>query len=570
MSQDDLDLDALDPTERIKYESNYLRGTIEEGLADRATGAIAEDDTKLLKFHGSYMQDDRDLRAERNKQKLEPAYSFMIRLRMPGGVCTPDQWLQLDDIATRYANGTLRITTRQTFQYHGVIKRDLKATMRAINDTLLDTIAACGDVNRNVNCNVNPNQSDLHAEVYDWSKRISEHLLPRTRAYHEIWLDGERVAASGDADDEPLYGDRYLPRKFKVAVAVPPSNDVDVFANDLGFIAIRDDDGGLAGFNVSVGGGMGTTHGEPETYPRLADVMGFCTPDQVLDVAWNVVAVQRDWGDRVNRKHARLKYTIDDHGVDAFRAEVEKRCGFSLEQARDFEFDKNSDDYGWIKGADGKWHLTLFVENGRIKDTEDRQLMTALREIAKVHKGEFRLTATQNVIIARCAAQSKKKIDSILREHGIEPEADLSAVRRSSMACVAFPTCALAMAESERYLPSLIDKLEGMMEANGLRDDSIVVRMTGCPNGCARPFLGEIGFIGKAVGKYNLYLGAGFKGERLNKLYRENIGEEQILAELEPLIAEYAQSREPGEPFGDYVIRAGHIKATTEGRDFHA
>ncbi|MEX0606580.1 MAG: sulfite reductase, partial [Halofilum sp. (in: g-proteobacteria)] len=277
MSQNDLD--ALDPTERIKYESNYLRGGIEAGLADRVTGAIADADTKLLKFHGSYMQDDRDLRAERQKQKLEPAYSFMIRIRMPGGVCQPDQWLALDDIAQRHANGTLRITTRQTFQYHGVLKRDLKLTMQDINATLLDTIAACGDVNRNVNCNVNPYQSDLHAEVFDWSKRLSEHLLPRMRAYHEIWLDGERVAASEGADDEPLYGERYLPRKFKIAVAVPPSNDVDVFANDLGFIAIRDDHGALAGFNVSVGGGMGTTHGEPETYPRLADVVGFCTPD---------------------------------------------------------------------------------------------------------------------------------------------------------------------------------------------------------------------------------------------------------------------------------------------------
>lgn len=567
MSQDDLD--ALDPTERVKYDSNFLRGGIEAGLADRATGAIAEADTKLLKFHGSYQQDDRDLRAERQKQKLEPAYSFMIRIRMPGGVCQPNQWLTLDDIAQRHANGTLRITTRQTFQYHGVLKRDLKATMQGINATLLDTIAACGDVNRNVNCNVNPYQSDLHAEVYEWSKRLSEHLLPRTRAYHEIWLDGERVAANEGADEEPLYGERYLPRKFKIAIAVPPSNDVDVFANDLGFIAIRDGDGRLAGFNVAVGGGMGTTHGEPETYPRLADVMGFCTPEQVLDVAWNVVAVQRDWGDRVNRKHARLKYTLDDHGVDAFRAEVERRAGFSLGEARDFAFDKNSDDYGWVKGADGKWHLTLFVENGRIKDDGERQLMSALREIAKVHKGDFRLTATQNVIISRVAAQSKKKIEGILREHGIEPEEDLSAIRRSSMACVAFPTCGLAMAESERYLPSLIDKLEAAMAANGLREDSIVVRMTGCPNGCARPFLGEIGFVGKAMGKYNLYLGAGHRGERLNKLYRENIGEDAILAELEPLIAEYAQSREPSEPFGDYVIRAGHIKATHAGREFH-
>ena len=569
MSTNDTDLDKLDPAERLKAGSRHLRGTIEAGLADRATGSISEGDAKLLKFHGSYMQDDRDLRAERQKQKLEPAYSFMIRIRMPGGVCRPEQWLALDDLARRYANGTLRITTRQTFQYHGVIKRDLRTTMAAINDTLLDTIAACGDVNRNVNCNVNPHQSDLHAEVYGWAKRISEHLLPRTRAYHEIWLDGERWAGGEDRDEEPLYGERYLPRKFKIAVAVPPSNDVDVHANDLGFIAIRDEAGGLAGFNVTVGGGMGMTHGEPATYPRLADVIGFCTPGQVLDVARNVVAVQRDWGDRADRKHARLKYTIDDHGLDTFRAEVERRAGLALEEPRDFTFDKNSDDYGWVKGADGKWHLTLFVENGRIRDTDDRRLMTALREIARVHRGEFRLTATQNVIIARVAGQSKRKIDAVLREHGIEPEADLSAIRRSSMACVALPTCALAMAESERYLPALIDRLEEIMAANGLRDDAIVVRMTGCPNGCARPYLGEIGFVGKAPGKYNLYLGAGFRGERLNRLYRENIGEAQILAELEPLIAAYARERDGAEPFGDWVVRAGHVAATTEGRRFH-
>jgi len=392
---DETDLSKLDPAERLKYNSRYLRGTIEQGLADRASGAISEGDSKLLKFHGSYMQDDRDVRAERQKKKLEPDYQFMIRLRMPGGVCQPDQWLQLDDIARRYANGTLRITTRQTFQYHGVIKRELKATMQGINQTLLDTVAACGDVNRNVNCNVNPYQSDLHAQVYDWAQRISEHLLPRTRAYHEIWLDGERDAGGEDHDAEPLYGECYLPRKFKTAIAVPPSNDVDVYANDLGFIAIRDEAGDLAGFNVTVGGGMGMTHGEPKTYPRLASEMGFCTPEQVLEVAWQVVAVQRDWGDRVDRKHARLKYTLDDYGVDAFKAEVERRAGFSLEAARSYSFDKNSDDYGWVRGADGRWHLTLFVENGRIKDTAERQLMSALRAIAEIHAGEFRLTATR-------------------------------------------------------------------------------------------------------------------------------------------------------------------------------
>ncbi len=562
----DVDLDNLDPAERLKHDSNYLRGDIERDLADEVTGSISEGSSKLLKFHGSYMQDDRDVRAERHKQKLEPAFQFMIRLRMPGGVCTPRQWLALDDIARRYANGTLRITTRQTFQYHGVIKRDLKTTMQAINSSLLDTIAACGDVNRNVNCAANPYLSSLHAEVHEWSKRVSEHLLPRTRAYHEIWLDGEKITGN---EEEPIYGERYLPRKFKIAIAVPPTNDVDIFANDLGFIAITSDDGKLEGFNVTVGGGMGMTHGEPATYPRLADVMAFCRPDQILAVAEHVVTTQRDHGDRANRKHARLKYTIDDHGLDWFRSEVERRLGEKLEEPRPFEFESNGDRYGWVEGEDGYWHLTLFVENGRIKDSNEHRLMTALREVAGLHAGEFRLTANQNVIIARVPADQRERIGETLKRNGVDPNADYSALRRSSMACVALPTCALAMAESERYLPQLVGKIENMMEANGLRDDAIVVRMTGCPNGCARPYLGEIGFVGKAPGKYNLYLGAGFRGDRLNKLYRENIGEEQILSELEPLIAAYAKERNDGEPFGDFVIRAGYINTTTAGRDFH-
>ena len=568
MSDQNIDLGALDPAERIKHDSNYLRGTIEEGLADEATGAIADSDTKLLKFHGSYMQDDRDVRAIRQKKKLEPAHSFMIRLRMPAGVCTPRQWLALDEIATRFADGTLRITTRQTFQYHGVIKRELKATMRAINDTLLDSIAACGDVNRNVMCSPNPYASDVHAEVFEWSRRISDHLLPNTRAYREIWLDGDKVAG-GEPDTEPLYGERYLPRKFKVAVAVPPMNDVDVYANCLGFIAVTNSSGTLEGFNVTVGGGMGMTHGDTATYPRLADVIAFCRPDQTLAVAEQVVALQRDYGDRVNRKHARFKYTVDDHGPEWIRSEIERRLGWSLEDPRDFEFESNADRYGWVDGADGRGHLTLLVENGRIKDDGERRMLTALREIARVHDGEFRMTPNQNLIIAKVANDDRGRIEEILRDHGIDPDADRSAVRRSSMACVAFPTCGLAMAESERYLPTLIDRIDRIMAASGLHDDAIVVRMTGCPNGCARPYLGEIGFVGKAPGKYNMYLGAGFHGERLNKLYRENIGEPEILAELEPMIDHYARERRDGEPFGDFVIRTDYIHATTAGRDFH-
>ncbi len=552
--------------ELIKDKSNFLRGTIVEGLADRITGALSPDDTQLTKFHGFYQQDDRDLRLERQRQKLEPLYSFMLRLRIPGGVATPAQYLKLDQIAQTYANHTLRLTTRQTFQYHGVIKRDLKATMQAINAAALDTLAACGDVNRNVLCGVNPHLSSAHAEVYEWTRRISEHLLPRTRAYHEIWLDGEKVAGG---DEEPIYGKHYLPRKFKAALAIPPSNDVDIFSNDLGFIAIIEK-GKLLGFNVTVGGGLGMTHGDIKTYPRLADVMGFCTTDQVLQVAEHVVTTQRDHGDRTNRKHARLKYTIDDKGIDWFRGEVESRCGFKLQPARPFSFTDNGDRYGWVEGHDGRKHLTIFVQNGRIKDTPDYRLMTALREIAKVHQGEFWMTPNQNIIIAGITPGTLREIESLARTFRLTDSYNASALRLNSMACVAFPTCGLAMAESERYLPSLIDRLDSVLDAAGLRHDPITIRMTGCPNGCARPYLAEIALVGKSLGKYNLYLGASFNGDRLNKLYKEQVGEAEILEALTPLIHRYAKERNKGEHFGDFVIRVGVIKATREGRDFHA
>jgi sulfite reductase (NADPH) hemoprotein beta-component len=555
--------------EYFKDASNYLRGTIAQGLRDPITGGIAPSDQQLLKFHGMYQQDDRDVRLERQRQKLEPLHSFMIRVRIPGGVCTPAQYLELDRLARDYAGSTLRLTTRQTIQLHTVPKRHLRQTIQAIHKTLLDTIAACGDVNRNVMCNPNPFLSSLHGEVYGWAKRISEHFLPRTRAYHEIWLGDELVAGGEPAEDhEPIYGKHYLPRKFKIAVAVPPSNDVDVFANDLGFIAITEGDK-LAGFNVTVGGGMSLSHGEHATYPRLGDVIGFCTAADALAVAEAVLTTQRDFGDRKNRKHARLKYTIDDRGLDWFKSEVEHRGGHALAPARPFVFDGNGDRYGWVKGVGDTWHFTLFIMNGRIRDQDDRQLLTALREIAQVHDGDFRLTGNQNLMIANVSKASRRRIDDLLDRYRLKDGVAKTGLRLSSMACVALPSCSLAMAESERYLPSLLDKLDAIVRAAGLEKDPIVIRMTGCPNGCARPYLAEIALVGKNLGKYNLYLGGGFVGDRLNKLYRENLGDEEIVATLEPILQRYARERNPGERFGDFVIRAGYVKATRQGKDFH-
>lgn len=556
--------------EHIKIRTNYLRGSLEETLKHAITGSIPEDDNRLMKFHGSYMQDDRDLRNERQKQKLEPAYQFMLRVRAAGGVVTPEQWLMMDEVAQKYANGTIRLTTRQSFQLHGVLKWNLKKTIREVNDSLLSTLAACGDVNRNVMCNPNPYQSDVHAEVYEWACRVSNHLDPQTKAYHEIWLDGEKVVDSQDGvEQEPIYGKVYLPRKFKIGIAVPPSNDVDVFSQDLGFIAIVED-GRLKGFNVSVGGGMGMSHGDPLTYPQVAQVIGFITPDQMVDLAEKTVTIQRDYGDRSVRKHARFKYTIDDRGIDWFVGELTARLGWKLEAARPYHFDHNGDRYGWVKGSNGKWHFNLFIQNGRVKDEDNYQLMTGLREIAKVHTGDFRLTANQNLVIGNVSTQKKKKIEELIKEYGLTDGLQNSALRRSSMACVSLPTCGMAMAEAERYLPDLIDKIEPMLEEAGLSDKEIIIRMTGCPNGCARPMLAEIAFIGKAPGKYNMYLGGGHSGNRLNKLYKENIGEAEILESLRPIVNQYAKERQDNEHFGDFVIRAGYVKEVRSGQDFHS
>lgn len=527
---------ARSEVEKIKDVSNYLRGTIAEGLADPLTGAIFERDAQLLKFHGSYMQDDRDLRGERQKQKLEPAYQFMIRLRMPGGVCTPEQWLKLDELAQKYGGNTIRLTTRQTVQYHNVLKHQLRPLIRGMDEVAMTSIAACGDVNRNTLVSNNPHLSPAHAAALDWCLKIDQHLLPQTTAYREIWLGDKRLGA-GKEDHEPIYGKHYLPRKFKIAIAIPPNNDVDIYANDLGFIAIVNADGQLEGFNVTVGGGMGMTHGDAATYPRAGTVIGYTPADRIVDVAEKVLLVQRDFGDRTNRKHARLKYTIDDRGVEWFKEELNRYLGWNLEPVRAFKFTTNGDQYGWLKGADDLWHLTLFIQNGRVKDWDDYRLMTGLREVAKVHDGDIRITGNQNLIIGRVSEANKPQIEALVKEYGLLDGKHQGALRLNSMACVGFPTCGLALAESERALPELVTRLEKVLDDTGLAGEPITIRTTGCPNGCARPYLAEIGLVGKSTGKYNLYLGAGFHGQRLNKLYKESVNDDQIVAELTPLPA---------------------------------
>ncbi|HRO59051.1 MAG TPA: assimilatory sulfite reductase (NADPH) hemoprotein subunit [Burkholderiaceae bacterium] len=560
-------LEKLHPDERMKAASNYLRGTIIDSLVDPVTGAVVETDTKLMKFHGIYQQDDRDLRDERRRQKLEPAWQFMIRVRLAGGVCTPAQWSKLSELALAHGNGTLRLTTRQTFQFHGVLKRSLKPAIQGLNEVLLDTIAACGDDARGVMSSVNPHLSALHREVWELARRTSDQVIPRQRAYHEIWLDGEKKVSS--EAEEPVYGKTYLPRKFKFGFAIPPLNDIDVYTQDAGFIAIADGET-LTGFNLTVGGGMGRTDRTPHTYPRLGDVVGYFPKERLPEVAQAIITIQRDYGNRVDRSRARFKYTIDDKGVDWFRRELEARVGFALAPAREFAFDTNADGYGWTQGSDGAWHYTLFIENGRIDDRGERRLMSGLQALARVHEGEFRVTPNQNLIIAQVPEKAKAAVSSLLEQYGMHNSNRASALRLNSMACVGFPTCGLAMAESERYLPVLIDRIEALTQKHGLEDQAIVTRMTGCPNGCARPYVAELGFTGRAPGKYNMYLGGGAHGQRMNRMYLENVGEDRILAELDAIFARYASERSDGEPFGDFVIRAGYVREVISGRDFNA
>lgn len=560
-------LGPLADNERLKRESQFLRGTIEHDLKDRITGGFTSDNFQLIRFHGMYQQDDRDIRAERAKQKLEPLHNVMLRARMPGGIITPKQWLAIDKFADEHTSyGSLRLTTRQTFQFHGVLKPNIKLMHQTLNSIGIDSIATAGDVNRNVLCTTNPIESELHQEAYEWAKKISEHLLPKTRAYAEIWLDGEKLETT---DEEPILGSNYLPRKFKTTVVIPPQNDVDVHANDLNFVAIADE-GKLVGFNVLVGGGLAMTHGDTSTYPRKADDFGFIPLEKTLDVAAAVVTTQRDWGNRSNRKNAKTKYTLDRVGIDVFKAEVEKRADIQFEQSRAYEFTERGDRIGWVKGIDEKYHLALFIENGRLLDFPGKPLKSGVAEIAKIHQGDFRMTANQNLIVAGVPVEQKEEIDAIARKYGLIDDGT-SEQRKNSMACVAFPTCPLAMAEAERFLPQFVTDVEGILKKHGLpEEENIILRVTGCPNGCGRAMLAEIGLVGKAPNRYNLHLGGNKAGTRVPKMYKENITDAQILEEIDLLVGRWEKERHENEAFGDFTIRRGIIgEVKVSKRDFY-
>ncbi|MEY0767895.1 MULTISPECIES: assimilatory sulfite reductase (NADPH) hemoprotein subunit [Providencia] len=546
----------LADSERMKQDSDYLRGTIKDDLKNGLTGGFEGDNFLLIRFHGMYQQDDRDIRSERAEQKLEPRHAMMLRCRLPGGIITPKQWLDIDKFATEHTlYGSVRITNRQTFQFHGILKGDVKPAHQMLSHVGLDALATANDVNRNVLCTSNPVQSELHQQAYEWAKKISEHLLPRTSAYAEIWLDKEKIVTT---DEEPILGQTYLPRKFKTTVVIPPLNDVDLHANDMNFVAIAQN-GELIGFNVLVGGGLAMTHGDTATFPRLASEFGFIPLDKTLAIAEAIVTTQRDWGNRTERKNAKTKYTLERVGIDTFKAEVERRSGVVFEPIRPYEFTERGDKIGWLKGIDNRWHLTLFIENGRLIDLENKPLKTGVAEIARIHQGDFRLTANQNLIVAGVPESEKAAIEAIARAHGLMSD-EITAQRENSMACVSFPTCPLAMAEAERFLPEFISQVENIMAAHQVANEHIVLRITGCPNGCGRAMLAEVGLVGKAIDRYNLHLGGNRIGTRIPRMYRENITSTEILAILDELIGDWAKKRLPNEGFGDFVIRTNVVK----------
>ena len=534
--------------ELLKENGPTLAGTVASTLADPQADHFSEDDVQLLKFHGVYQQDDRDLRKQGKK------YIMMIRGRIPGGVMTPKQWCVFDDLASQYGNNTLRITTRQSIQFHGVVKSGLRALIKKINESLLSTLAACGDVNRNVLAPPTPAYTSARQQVFEDCVRVAGALRPQTRAYHAIWIDGVQLNLDDPANKDftdPLYGKTYLPRKLKIAFVIPPVNDLDIFTNCLGFIAIVENNQRI-GYNLAVGGGMGRSHGNEQTYPRLADVIGFFTPDKLIEVAKAVLTIHRDFGNRADRKRARLKYVVAERGVKFMRDEVNKRAGIMLEPAKPYKFTTTSDLYGWHKAVDGKWFLTLFVGMGRVKDAQK----TALRQIAEKYSSiEFRLSANQNVILTNVSDADKTGINSILTQHGVKTENQASVLHAASMACPALPTCGLALAESERMLPGLIDRIEKLCAEVGLAGQEIIIRSTGCPNGCARPYMAEIAFVGKAPGRYQVWLGGDTSGTRLNRVWKDAVKDADIENELRPVLARYVRERNNGERFGDWVER---------------
>ena len=541
----------LSRNEGLKTAHALLGGTIASTLADASLDHFTQDDYEFLKFHGVYQQDDRDTR------KAGKHYIMMVRTKFPGGTINAGQYLACDRLATDYGNNTLRITTRQDFQFHGVLKGNLRNTISGLNQALITTIAACGDVNRNVMAPPTPATSPLVDEVLELARQVSGALTPQTPVYHQIWIDGVAINPTEEQNKtfvDPLYQQRYLPRKFKVAFAIPPLNDVDIFTNDLGFVAIEDK-GKLAGFNLLVGGGMGMSHGNAATFPRLADVLGFFAPEHLVAVAKAVVGVHRDFGDRTNRKHARLKYVLEERGADFARAEVEKRAGITLQPARPFQVTRQGDLLGWHRQTDGNYFLGLFVENGRIQDRDGYQLKTALHQVIEQFRPEVRLTPSQNIVLANIPAAQREPITRLLAGHGVSVENPFTPVRLGSMACPALPTCGLSLAESERALPGVITRIEQLLDEVGLAGQEMVIRMTGCPNGCARPYMAEIAFVGRAPNKYQLYLGGNEPSTRLNRLYKESVKTEDIINELRPLFTRFKAERDGNEHFGDWVER---------------
>ena len=550
------DIEQMSAAERAKAHGNGLRGTIGAELLED-TPIFSDDDGVLLKFHGVYQQDDRDRRKEARRLGLDKHYMMMIRTRIPGGIVSPDAYLAHDRIAGDWGNGTLRVTTRQDFQLHGVLKGDLKAAIRGINDALLTTLGGCGDVERNIMCCPAPSHDRLHREIHAHLASLVDGLAPVTRAYSEIWLDGELATSTEATTPDPLYGERYLPRKFKTALAIEGDNCVDIYANDLGLVAHPAADGTLDGFDVLVGGGLGRTANKPNTWPAVAQPLGYIAAHHAVELARAVVSVQRDYGNRADRRHARLKYLLADRGIAWFRTEVGARLSFAMAPPRQLHWDSAEDHLGWHEQGDGLHCYGLFVENGRIQDTEHAGLRSALRELVETLRPQLRLTPQQNVLIANVAAADRAVVSGILARWNVTPSESIPNAIRDSMACPAWPTCGLAVAESERVMPTLIREITVLQRDAGLQDSRISYRMTGCPNGCARPYLGDVGFVGTTLGKYDVFLGGDTEGTRLNALYARNVKLEDIPGVLRGPLLDYARTKRPGEGFGDWCARQG-------------